>query len=304
MTSEHDERHDDPPADDRDERAAREQRVTDEVVASFAGATDARLEQIMQALTRHLHAFAREVRLTTPEWEAAIAFLTRAGHITDDRRQEFILLSDVLGLSMLTVGMNAPATAAATESTVFGPFFLENSPEIPRGGDMGEGVKGMPCHVRGRVTGVDGEPIAGARVEVWGADEDGFYDVQYTGDVVQARAHLFTDENGEYDFWTVQPAAYPIPHDGPVGDLLAATNRSVMRPAHIHFMVEAAGFDTLITHIFVAGDEWLGNDAVFGVKQSLILDFERHEPGEAPGRRVDEPWSSTAFDIVLAPAGV
>lgn len=303
MTSEHDERHDDQHADDRDERAAREQRVTDEVVASFAGATDARLEQIMQALTRHLHAFAREVRLTTPEWEAAIGFLTRAGHITDDRRQEFILLSDVLGLSMLTVGMNAPATAAATESTVFGPFFLENSPEIPRGGDMGEGVKGMPCHVRGRVTGVDGAPIAGARVEVWGADEDGFYDVQYTGDVVQARAHLFTDENGEYDFWTVQPAAYPIPHDGPVGDLLAATNRSVMRPAHIHFMVEAAGFDTLITHIFVAGDEWLGNDAVFGVKQSLILDFERHEPGEAPGRRVDEPWSSTAFDIVLAPAG-
>ncbi len=303
MTSERDERHDDPHDDDRDERAAREQRVTDEVVASFAGATDARLEHVMQALTRHLHAFAREVRLTTPEWEAAIGFLTRAGHITDDRRQEFILLSDVLGLSMLTVGMNAPASAAATESTVFGPFFLENSPEIPRGGDMGEGVKGMPCHVRGRVTGTDGAPIAGARVEVWGADEDGFYDVQYTGDVVQARAHLFTDDDGEYDFWTVQPAAYPIPHDGPVGDLLAATNRSVMRPAHIHFMVEADGFDTLITHIFVAGDEWLGDDAVFGVKQSLILDFERHEPGEAPGRRVDERWSSTAFDIVLAPTG-
>ncbi|WAB83011.1 intradiol ring-cleavage dioxygenase [Microcella daejeonensis] len=288
---------------DAHEQAAREQRVTDEVVASFEGAGDARLQHLMQALTRHLHAFAREVRLTTPEWEAAIGFLTRAGHITDDRRQEFILLSDVLGLSMLTVGMNAPASASATESTVFGPFFLENSPEIPRGGDMGEGVKGMPCHVRGRVTGVDGAPIAGARVEVWGADEDGFYDVQYAGDVVQARAHLFTDANGEYDFWTVQPAAYPIPHDGPVGDLLAATNRSVMRPAHIHFMVEAEGFETLITHIFVAGDEWLGDDAVFGVKQSLILDFERHEPGEAPGRRVDEPWSSTAFDIVLAPTG-
>lgn len=296
MTSEHDEQQ-------HTEQSAREQRVTDEVVASFAGTPDARLQQLMQALTRHLHAFAREVRLTTPEWEAAIGFLTRAGHITDDRRQEFILLSDVLGLSMLTVGMNAPASPEATESTVFGPFFLENSPEIPRGGDMGEGVKGMPCHVRGRVTGVDGAPIAGARVEVWGADEDGFYDVQYTGDVVQARAHLFTDENGEYDFWTVQPAAYPIPHDGPVGDLLAATSRSVMRPAHIHFMVEAEGFDTLITHIFVAGDEWLGDDAVFGVKQSLILDFERHEPGEAPGRRVDEPWSSTAFDIVLAPTG-
>jgi hydroxyquinol 1,2-dioxygenase len=283
-------------------RAEREAIVTREVEAAFDSTPDLRLREVMQALTRHLHAFAREVRLTTEEWETAIGFLTRAGHITDDRRQEFILLSDVLGLSMLTVGMNAPASPEATESTVFGPFFLENSPEIPRGGDMGEGVSGVPCHVSGRVTTVDGEPVGGARVEVWGADQDGFYDMQYAGDVVQARAHVFTDGNGEYDFWTVQPAAYPIPHDGPVGDLLAATKRSVMRPAHIHFMVSAPGRETLITHIFVAGDEWLDKDAVFGVKESLILPFQQHEEGEAPGRTVDGPWSSARFDIVLVPA--
>ncbi len=283
-------------------RAEREQLVTEQVVASFANTPDERLRDVMQSLTRHLHAFAREVRLTSAEWDAAIGFLTRAGHITDDRRQEFILLSDVLGLSMLTVGMNAAADKEATESTVFGPFFVENSPEIPIGGDMGVGVAGKPCHVSGRVTRTDGTPIAGARVEVWGADEDGFYDVQYEGNLTQARAHLFTDDDGNYDFWTVQPAPYPIPHDGPVGDLLAASRRSVMRPAHIHFMVSADDCETLITHIFVAGDEWLDKDAVFGVKESLIVPFEQHEAGDAPGRTVDEPWSSAHFDIVLAPA--
>ena len=282
-------------------RAEREESLTREVEASFAATPDERLRAVMQALTRHLHAFAREVRLTAPEWEAAIAFLTRAGSITDDRRQEFILLSDVLGLSMLTVGMNAPATAEATESTVFGPFFVSGSPEIALGGDMAEGVPGRPCHVAGRVTSTTGAPIAGARVEVWGADDDGFYDVQYEGDLVRARAHLYTDGDGRYDFWTVQPAAYPIPHDGPVGDLLAATRRSHMRPAHIHFMVSAPGHATLITHIFVAGDEWLDRDAVFGVRERLVVEFAQHGGGEAPGRTIDGPWSSARFDIVLAP---
>ena len=281
---------------------AREQAVTDEVLASFAGAASPRYQEIMQALVRHLHAFAREVRLTQAEWETGIAFLTRAGHITTDKRQEFILLSDVLGLSMLTVAINAAASAGATESTVFGPFFVDESPEVPLGGDIARGAKGTPCYVAGTVRSVDGAPLPGARIDVWEADEDGFYDVQYEGDYSAARGWLRTGEGGQYRFWSVRPAPYPIPDDGPVGDLLRAADRSPMRPAHLHFKVEAEGHRTLITHIFLAGGEHLANDAVFGVKESLIVDVAEHQPGTAPdGSRQDRPWTSIDFDLVLAP---
>ncbi|WP_440709319.1 dioxygenase family protein [Herbiconiux sp. YIM B11900] len=292
-------------ARDAREQAAREDALTAEVVAGFDGSADARSGQVMQSLVRHLHAFIREVRLTQAEWDTAIAFLTRAGHITDDTRQEFILLSDVLGASMMTVTVNSPAVSTATESTVFGPFFVQDAPLIHNGDDIGEDVKGRACHLHGRVTGTDGEPVAGARVEVWAADDDGFYDVQYAGGPMSGRAHLFTDDDGGYDFWTAQPAAYPIPDDGPVGDLLKAAGRSPMRPAHVHFLVSAPGYETLVTHLFVAGDEWLGDDAVFGVRESLIVPFTEHPPGEAAPhpRATASGWSEGVFDIVLAPGG-
>lgn len=283
------------------EQERREEAVTDEVVTSFADASSARYRQIMSALVKHAHAFAREVRLTEDEWHSAIEFLTRCGHITDDRRQEFILLSDVLGLSMLTVGINHPAESEATEATVFGPFFVDGSPEIPLGGDIAQGASGQPCWVEGQVTDTFGQPIPGARIEVWEADEHGFYDVQYDDTHTSGRAHLFTDEHGRYRFWGLTPTPYPIPYDGPVGDLLTAANRGPMRPAHLHFMVTAPGYRRLVTHIFVDGDEHLDTDAVFGVKRSLVLDFAQQPAGTpAPdGSQCPDPWARARFDIVL-----
>ena len=285
-----------------DAQAEGEAAVTAEVLATFNAAAAPRYREVMQSLVRHLHAFARDVRLTESEWEQGIDFLTRTGHITDDRRQEFILLSDVLGLSMLTVAINAPASAGATESTVVGPFFTDESPEVPLGGDIAGEAKGRPCYVSGTVRGTGGEPVPGARIEVWESDEDGFYDVQYPDGRTGGRGWLRSAPDGEYRFWSVRPAPYPIPDDGPVGDLLTAAGRGPMRPAHLHFKVEAPGYRTLITHIFVAGDPYLDRDAVFGVKQSLITDFAEHPAGPGPdGRPLDGPWTSVEFDIVLAP---
>ena len=284
-------------------QAAREQAVTAEVLASFAGATSPRYREVTQSLVRHLHSFAREIRLSQAEWQFGIDFLTRAGHLTNERRQEFILLSDVLGLSMLTIGINAPASAGATESTVVGPFFMDGAPQTPLGGDIASGAKGRPCYVSGTVTDTAGQPIPGARIDVWQSDEDGFYDVQYPDDRTAARGWLRSGPDGGYRFWSVHPAPYPIPDDGPVGDLLTAAGRGPMRPAHLHFKVTAPGFRPLVTHIFVAGDPYLDRDAVFGVKESLIVEFTEHPPGAAPeGRALDEPWSRVAFDMALAPA--
>ncbi|TWP54283.1 hydroxyquinol 1,2-dioxygenase [Lentzea tibetensis] len=272
-----------------------EKPLTDRVVESFAG--DDRLSEIMRGLVRHLHDFARDVRLSQAEWDAAITFLTRVGHFTDDRRQEFILLSDVLGLSMLTVGINAPADPDATESTVFGPFFVADSPEVPLGGDITGGAKGTPCWVSGTVRSTSGEPIEGARIDVWEADDDGLYDVQRSSGVA-GRGWLRSGARGEYRFWSVRPSPYPIPIDGPVGDLLTAAGRGPMRPAHIHFKVEAPGHRTLITHVFAAGDPYLAEDAVFGVRDSLVAEFAEEEPGTAPDGRAG-PWVSLEFDLVL-----
>jgi protocatechuate 3,4-dioxygenase beta subunit len=284
-------------------QAEREEHVTRQVLESFAGSTTPRYREIMEALVRHSHALVREVRLTEQEWEQGIDFLTRCGQISDDRRQELILLSDVLGLSMLTIAANAPEEPTATESTVFGPFFVDGAPEVPFGGDIAQGASGQPCWVSGQVRGTDGSPVAGARLDVWEADDGGLYDVQHEGDVTQGRGHLFSDEQGGYGFWGVTPTPYPIPHDGPVGDLLAAAGRSPMRPAHLHVMVTAPGYHRLVTHAFVAGDDNQRGDAVFGVKESLVADFVE-QPAGSPnptGRRLDGAWRKVSFDIVLNP---
>ncbi|OZE83366.1 hydroxyquinol 1,2-dioxygenase [Rhodococcus sp. 15-649-1-2] len=287
---------------ENDVQTTREQGLVDTVVRSFDGTSDARLRAIMETVVRHVHAAARELRLTEAEWDAMIAFLTRTGQACTDTRQEFILLSDVLGLSMQVIGMNNPPCGNATEATVFGPFFVDGAPHIELGGDMAFGASGEPCWVTGSVRDTEGNPVPGARIEVWEADEDGRYDVQYSDDRTAARAHLFADGNGEFRFWGLTPTPYPIPHDGPVGEMLAAVCRSPMRASHLHFMVTAPAFRRLVTHIFVDGDEIGWKDAVFGVKESLIKSFTRHSSGPAPEGRSVSSWTDVTFDIVLAPA--
>ncbi len=278
--------------------------LTQAVLTSFGDSRSGRFQEVLRSLVSHLHAFASEVALTEDEWFAGIDFLTRTGHITDDKRQEFILLSDVLGLSMLVVGLNHSQHPDATPSTVFGPFFVDGSPAFANGHDISNGAPGEPCLVRGRILSVTGEPIAGARIEVWQADDDGFYDVQHEGlDEPRGRGHLFSEPDGHFWFWSVKPQYYPIPSDGPVGELLGAANRSPMRPAHVHFMVTADGHETVTTHVFADGDPYLDSDAVFGVKSELVAPVVRDEPGRAPdGRQLDDPYWSITYDIVLAPA--
>jgi hydroxyquinol 1,2-dioxygenase len=248
--------------------------LTDRVVSTFDGAASPRFAEIMRSLVTHLHAFLADVRLTEEEWAAAIEFLTRTGQKCDERRQEFILLSDVLGASMAVIDINHPTGGVATESTVLGPFFVPGAPEFENGADISGGAPGQPCFFSGTVRGPNGEPVAGAEIDIWQSDETGNYDVQYADlDQPQGRGRLRTDADGRYAFWSVHPEAYPIPHDGPVGELLTAAGRGPMRPAHIHFKIAAPGYRTLITHLFVAGDKHLDADAVFGVKDSLIIDF-------------------------------
>jgi hydroxyquinol 1,2-dioxygenase len=288
------------------DQQAVEQRLVDTVVASFGACPDPRLKELMVSLVTHLHSYIREVRLTEQEWGAAIDFLTKAGHITDAVRQEFILLSDTLGASMQTINVNNQAYRGATEATVFGPFFVEDSPAIEAGGDLSFGAPGEPCWVEGILTGTDGKPLSGARIEVWEADEDGLYDVQYDAGKRAARGHLFSAADGGYRFWGLTPTPYPIPNDGPVGAMLDAVGRSPLRASHLHFMVSHQGARTLVTHIFPEGDPIGRKDTVFGVKESLIKRFERQPAGTPTpdGRVLDGTWTRVRFDIVLAPAGV
>jgi hydroxyquinol 1,2-dioxygenase len=275
--------------------------ITDIVLARQADAKNARLKTIMDSAVRHLHAFAREVGLTEDEWFEGIKFLTEVGHKTDDKRQEFILLSDTLGLSMLVTAMNNRKPPGCTESTVFGPFFVEDAPEYRNGDDVANGAKGQPCFVSGRVTGLGGEPIANARIDVWQADSDGFYDVQYEGaQQAQGRGRLKSAADGSFHFKSVTPESYPIPHDGPVGRMLEALDRHPWRPAHLHFMIEAPAYERLITHVFRVGDRYLNSDAVFGVRSSLIAEWVRREPGIAPdGSKVETPFNTLDFTFVL-----
>jgi hydroxyquinol 1,2-dioxygenase len=248
---------------------------TSEVVDSFANTPDPRLRELLGALVRHLHAFVRETEPTIAEWEYAIDFLTKTGQKCDEERQEFILLSDVLGISMLVETVNNSARDDATESTVLGPFHVVESPRRELGDTIDLVGTGEPCLIEGRVLDQDGDPVPGAELDVWQANDQGFYDVQQPE--VQPRGNgrgLFTaDAEGRYWFRTIVPSHYPIPSDGPVGSLLAGTNRHPYRPAHVHFIVTAPGYRTLTTHIFVAGSKYIDSDAVFAVKESLITEF-------------------------------
>lgn len=254
--------------------------ITQAVLARLAEMPDARLRHLMTSLVQHLHAFARETRLTEDEWKAGIDFLTAVGHTCTPTRQEFILLSDVLGLSMLTVAMNQDKPQGCTESTVFGPFHVDGPPHYEHGQDLANGAPGEPCLVRGRVLSLDGQPVAGARVEAWQADAEGKYDVQYEDlGRHQARGELQAGADGRFEFRTIVALPYPVPTDGPVGELLMATRRQPWRPAHLHFLIEAPGHQTLVTQVFREGDPYLDSDPVFGVRQSLVTHWVRHGDG-------------------------
>lgn len=254
--------------------------ITQAVIARFAETPDPRLKEIMTSLVQHLHAFAREVKLTEAEWLQGIQFLTATGQKCDDKRQEFILLSDTLGLSMLTVAMSNDKPQGCTEATVFGPFHVEGAPHYEHGDDVANGASGEPCVVRGSVKSLDGQPVAGAVIDVWQADAEGNYDVQYPDlDKHRARGVLESGADGLFNFKTIVAEAYPIPDDGPVGDMLRATKRHPWRPAHLHFMIKAEGYETLVTHVFRNGDKWLDSDAVFGVRQSLVADWVKQPDG-------------------------
>jgi hydroxyquinol 1,2-dioxygenase len=274
-----------------------EHTITEAVVRSFDGCPDPRLKTILVSLATHLHDFAREVRLTEGEWERGIRFLTETGQKCCDVRQEFILLSDVLGLSMLTIAMNHAKPAGATEATVTGPFFVPDAPACENGADIAGGAPGDPLAVDVRVLSEDGTPVPGAQVDIWQADDDGLYDVQVAelGERRRARATMRTDAEGRLRFRTVVPVAYRIPTDGPVGQLLGASGRHPWRPAHIHFMIDAPGHQRLVTHLFLDGDHWLDSDAVFGVRNSLVVPLA-HQAGDVPGLHHD-------FVLARVPAG-
>ena len=283
-----------------------EETATEAVVSSFAGAPDPRLREVLGSLVRHVHGFVREVEPSFEEWERAVGFLTATGQMCDDKRQEFILLSDVLGVTMLVDAINHRKASEATESTVLGPFHMVESPPRELGDTIDLVATGDPCVVTGRVASLDGAPLAGAQVDVWQADDHGFYDVQQPG--VQPPGNgrgLFTcDADGRFWFRTVTPSDYPIPTDGPVGRLLGASGRHPYRPAHIHLIVTAGGHLPVTTHVFVAGSPYLDSDAVFAVKQSLIRDFaEVDDPGQAAAYGVGTPFRHAHFDVVLQPAG-
>lgn len=276
--------------------------ITDAVVQQFSGCDDARLKTLLDGLVKHLHAYIREVRPSEAEWTQAIEFLTRTGQMCDDQRQEFILLSDTLGVTMLVDAINHPSSdPMLTESTVLGPFYVADPPQASQGESIDWGVVGEPLFVEGNVHDSRGEPLANVTIDVWQSDSEGFYDVQKPEiEGASLRARFTTDERGRYAFWTVTPSPYPIPTDGPVGKMLEVTGRHPYRPAHVHFMLMAKGYDTLVTQIFAEDDPYLDSDAVFGVKDSLVKEYAQRPAGQAPdGRQIDTPYRYLSYDFGL-----
>jgi hydroxyquinol 1,2-dioxygenase len=279
-----------------------EKTLTDVVRERWSNIDDPRLRQVMTALVKHAHAFVREVEPTQEEWFRAIDFLTRTGKMSDEKRQEFILMSDVLGISMLVDAINHRRSTQATPSTVEGPFHVPDAPAFSNGANMAANAPGITCYVVGKVTGLAGEPVAGAALDLWQTDGEGLYESQRPEiEGVWMRGLYRTQTDGSYLIRTVKPISYTIPMDGTIGELMNRTNMSHMRPAHIHFAVNAPGYHGLVTHLFEAGDEWINDDAVYGVKEPLIVEFKQMPAGsKAPsGELMNEPFCVVYFDFVL-----
>ncbi|MEU9288560.1 dioxygenase [Streptomyces sp. NPDC048275] len=281
--------------------------ITEAVISTMRDTKDARVAEILESLVRHVHAFVREVDLTEEEWARGIDFLTRTGQKCTATRQEFILLSDVLGVTMLVDALGNQRPAEATQNSVLGPFFRDDRPQQADGADISGGLPGTPLFFEGRVVNREGAPVSGAAVDVWHSDADGHYDVDVPGleDDSAMRALFRTDEKGHFSFRSIRPASYPIPGDGPVGELMSATGRSLMRPAHVHLLVEAPGFQRVTTMLFPSDDLYLDADPVFGVKESLVESFETYEADAGPCRELtDEPYTLLRRAFVLEPLPV
>ncbi len=282
-----------------------EEQITQNVLESLAHTPNPRLKAVMTSLIRHLHAFIREVELTPEEWAAGIQFLTRTGQMCDEKRQEFILLSDITGVSMLVDAINHRVPDGATESTIFGPFYREGAPELPMGTSISKDGRGEPVVVTGRVLSTDGTPIPGALLDVWETGENGLYEQQDPEQPdMNLRGKFRTDSEGRYCFVGIKPVSYAIPNDGPVGQLLRSLGRHPFRPAHIHLLISAEGFAPVTTHLFVKGDPYLDSDAVFGTKDSLVVEFVRHDSAEEAARyQVTAPFYTVDYTFVLKPLG-
>lgn len=284
-----------------------EAQLTEAVVASFERTPEARTKFLLQELVKSLHDYVRKTNLTFDEWAGAVDFLTRTGQKCTASRQEFILLSDVLGVSMLVDAVNHRERGGATETTVLGPFYVGEHKVMAQGTDISGTSVGEKMFVQGRVTDPAGAPVAGAAVDVWHADDEGFYDSQrpaYETEGPSLRARFITDSDGRFFFRTILPCSYPIPTDGPVGEMILYAQRHPMRPAHVHFLVDAKGYEPLITHVFIGGDKYLDSDVVFGVKDELIAQVERRtDPVMPDGESVAAPWHLMTYEFRMK-AGV
>lgn len=280
--------------------------ITDVFLGYFGPDTDPRLREIMESLARHLHAFAIETGLTHSEWQRGIEFLERAGEISDKERHEFILLSDVLGLSSLIDMINT--LPGGTSSSVLGPFHISGAPPLPIGGDMKRDFEGDLVLVEGAVKDPNGEPVAGAEVDIWQTAPNGLYSSQDPDqDTYSFHGIQTTGPDGRYAFTTVKPVSYTVPTDGPVGDILNATGRHPWRPSHLHFIVKAAGYRPLVTEVFPDDDPYLDEDTVFGVREDLVMKYVEQPAGSFPAGfelsgKVEGPYLRVGFDLVLTPS--
>jgi hydroxyquinol 1,2-dioxygenase len=280
---------------------ATEENLTDLALKQWEACRSPRLRQIMQALIKHMHGFVRDVDLKEEEWLAAMIWLARTGKMSTEKRNEFILFSDVLGVSMLVDAVNHRFPSGATPSTVMGPFHIEDSPEMPMGSNMAQGYGGEPCFLVGTVRDLEGQPVEGAQLDIWQADAEGLYEAQLGKEEPYLRAIFHTGPDGKYVIRTVAPPGYSIPMDGTVGELLKQTDISHYRPAHIHFLISAPGYHTLVTHLFKKDTRYIESDVVFGVKEALIAEFKQQPAGETPtGEISSKPFLVVKYDFTLS----